>query len=112
MEKEWNDDERDTSFITRNTSTYNYQPKKSICEVMREYYNDQRESLSTWSVDDYTKELKRRLNQNIKASIPIIKKQDTEDNDSYEFSEQDQEQEEEVNTEIMDNEIYKKSWYS
>ncbi len=110
MEKEWNDDERDTRFVNTKAKT-NDNHYKSVCEVMREYYNDQKLNEYTWTVDSYTKELKNRINRNIKLSIPIVKKQDDDDFDQDQC-EEEQELEEEVNTEIMDNEIYKKSWYS
>jgi hypothetical protein len=118
MEQEWNDDERDTRSLTRSiTCKSNINTdRKSICDVMREYYKDQKESLYTWSTDDYNKELKRRVNQNLQHTLAFKSKtKDSEfktELDNSVVDEQPVEQEEEVNTEIMENEIYKKSLYS
>ena len=111
MDQEWNDDERDTSFVSTKAKQ-NDLKYKSVCEVMRDYYNDQKESQYSWSINEYTKELKKRINRNVKASIPIVKRQDDDESDYQCQIDFEQEHDEEVNTEIMENEIYKKSLYS
>lgn len=107
MSSNWNDDERDVR-----VSMYSYRPSErveenqSVCAVLRDYFKDQKDSLYSWTLEDYNAELSKRLNQAVPPPPPL---QCDEEVPPPVEEKQDQE---EFNNEILDNQIYKKSMYS
>lgn len=108
MSANWNDDDRDTRVSFH---SYSSSPKveetQSVCLAVRDYFRDQKESLYTWTVENYNAELNKRINCVLPP--PII--QEDEVQTSLPMAEEKPDQEE-FNNEIMDNQIYKKSMYS
>lgn len=110
MASNWNDDDRDTRVSFNLYRSYRKEEEtQSVCSVLRDYFKDQKESLYTWTVVDYNKEMNKRLSQALPP--PIIMDEDVMPQPSLPGTEEKQDQEE-FNNEIMDNQIYKKSLYS
>lgn len=117
MSSHWNDDERDTR-----TSTYHGTPTRStgredvtVCQALKDFYRDQRESLYSWTYQDYKQELEKRQARKHILQSPQKQMKVVEREELYLSEEKPIPQEttaEEFNNEIMENEIYKKSWYS
>ena len=125
MSDNWNDDDRDTSV---SVSTCYRLPQNdvihptSVCDVMREFYKDQRESQYTWTIDDYEDEVKRRLKQ---AYMPVffhskfvpsqaMDMQSEPVQTDIQNTQEDciDEEVEQINDDILEKQIYKKCWYS
>lgn len=101
----WNDDERDTrGFVTSRSSQVEVrEPYVSICDVLKEMHNDQKEK-------QYEKiRIQPRKPRAFARPPPPPVVQGIEVN--YQDEEEDNE-DQESNESIMENEMYKKSWYS
>ncbi len=115
MSDQWDDDERNTSIRSHKFNSSVEHKSISACDVMRDFYKDEKNSRYTWTEDDYRCEIKRRIVQaklpfmSPKASIIkneiIIKKVEADDDEEEIVPEQ-------LNDEILENQIYKKCWYS
>ena len=122
----WNDDERDTRcFCAGKTTNSRYTEDVSVCQALRDYFKDVRESQYTWTTEDYNKELKKRMQARVPSLItcpsPVQspKKEQTlllekpaEATDDIDEDDDDGTEPAEFNNEIMDQQIYKKSMYS
>ena len=123
----WNDDERDTSSssLCRICKDSNSERFVSISDIIRDFHKEERESMYTWSDDDYRREASRRIARSImlmhvptkslKKSEPVsdekVQKDDTLD-DSIDENSVETSAQHEVNDEILEKEIYRKCWYS
>lgn len=110
MSANWNDDDRDTrvSFSAYRPSQ-RVDESQSVCQAVRDFYKDQKESLYSWTVEHYNAELKKRLSQ---PTVPIPLSNYNHDDIITSLPTEEKPEVEEFNNEIMDKEIYKKSWYS
>lgn len=120
---DWNDDDRDTKMVKYIVS-YKEEPSQSVCDALKQLYKDQENSQYTWSKDDYNEETKKRLQKthrpivlppikkivpkpvvldtpsvSVPVKLPIPEKDDSDDDIEY-------------NDDILENQIYKKCWYS
>lgn len=109
MSSNWNDDDRDTR-VSFNTYRpfHKVEETQSVCAAVRDFYRDQKESLYTWTVEKYNAELTKRFEQALPPP-PLVYDDDIVTNIPHTDEKQVPE---EFNNEIMDKEIYKKSWYS
>lgn len=101
----WNDDERDTSCGMKTIHKSSNFQEVTLTEALRGYFKAEKESLITWTDKDVEHEVKKRYQKlfayHQKPIVhyiekPVVKQDDVE----------------EINNDILENEIYKKCWYS
>ena len=129
MSYSWDDDER--SVLVRsyvNSKVDSNDDYQSVCDIMRDFFKSQRESQYTWTYEDHAKEVRKRLNH-VKlssrlfahTSSPVSNEQESETPppsqvDTLESPDQadadEEDDAEELNDDILEKEIYKKSLYS
>lgn len=102
---EWNDDERDTSarIMSRENACKSHTPK-GVCEILKELYDEQKESRFTWTRENYDQEVEKRRSKLILPKTVIQEAPKLQNNQ--------EEDEEEVNDDLMEKAIYRKCWYS
>jgi hypothetical protein len=96
---EWDDDERSLkSFKSYSSKKYN-EDNKTISQIIKEYHDDEKKKNITYTYEDYKEEVVKRLVPEVYKSEPIkiIDEKPLE---------------EEFNSTLMDNEIYKKFTYA
>lgn len=108
MSTYWNDDERDTGgyrTMIHTTNIIEHETYQSICDVMKEFYKEQSKAGYVSSKIQYGNTIKHHR-QN--AYVPKFVKEEPKDDDTIDVDNSDTE----VNSDIMENMIYKKCLYS
>lgn len=93
---EWDDDERSLKGFKSYSSN---EDNKTISQIIKEYHEDEKKKTITYTYEDYKEEVVKRLVPEVYKSEPI-KIPD------------EKPLEEEFNSTLMDNEIYKKFTYA
>lgn len=111
MTHSWNDDERDTSGMVSSRSSMSDAKEQhvSICDAVRDFYRDQKER-------QYARVLPERRRpmvfappppRPVRAAHSVLQAVD-----GFVHEEEDDNDVGETNETILENEMYKKSWYS
>lgn len=103
----WNDDERDTSGMVSSRASVSEAKEHyvSICDVVKEFYNDQKEKQYARVAPGHLQERRKPLFA--KPPPPPV----SQTIDVF-VNEEEENDVEEANETILENEMYKKSWYS